>query len=542
MNHSRLRAPSSDGALLAIPPLGDATGILARNRAALTGWDYDVQGRSASVLRDRARSEVSALALAFMSEMGMRVPDSCDISTGEDPTAIPWVVTGHQPELFHPGVWVKNFAASDIARRAGGVSLNLIVDNDLPKSASISVPAVEPEGVRRIGVGFDIWPEHEVPFEDLPVSDEATFASFPGRVHEVLGTAVSDPLIDHFWALAMSRRDDLKNVGLRFARARHEIESRWDATNLEIPLSAVCRTDAFLWFLSHLLAQLPRFRTIHNQCLKDYRDSYGIRSRNHPVADLDESDGWMEAPFWAWRAENPRRRPLLTRQVGRRIELRIAGENELLAELPLAPDREACCAVEVLRELPARSVRIRTRALTTTMFARFFLGDIFLHGIGGAKYDELGDAIAERFFGVAPPTFLTLSQTLWLGLPHDPAVAETLDRVRHQRRDAEFNPDRLLVEPIPGEARRLIEAKREAISGPEETRRQRVNRCKEIRRLNRELQSFAEIQRDRLDRQLHVLQSDLITKRIATSREYSLVLHSRRRLEDSMRGLSTVIG
>ena len=41
--------------------------------------------------------------------------------------------------------------------------------------------------------------------------------------------------------------------------------------------------------------------------------------------------------------------------------------------------------------LPSRGIRLRTRALTTTLFARYVLGDLFVHGIGGAKYDELGD-------------------------------------------------------------------------------------------------------------------------------------------------------
>ena len=97
--------------------------------------------------------------------------------------------------------------------------------------------------------------------------------------------------------------------------------------------------------------------------------------------------------------------------------LRIAGEDDPLIELPLSADREACCAVERLAELAGRSVRLRTRALTTTMFCRYLLGDLFIHGIGGAKYDELGDSIARRFFAINPPGFLTLSLTLWLGLP-----------------------------------------------------------------------------------------------------------------------------
>ena len=114
------------------------------------------------------------------------------------------------------------------------------------------------------------------------------------------------------------------------------------------------------------------------------------------------------------------------------MDLRIAGEDEVLIELPLAPDREACCAVERLRELAGRCGPLAHRALTTTMFSRFLLGDLFIHGIGGAKYDELGDEIARRFFGIEPPGFLTVSMTLWLGLPCDPATPDDLagDRAR----------------------------------------------------------------------------------------------------------------
>ncbi len=223
------------------------------------------------------------------------------------------------------------------------------------------------------------------------------------------------------------------------------------------------------------------------------------------------------------------------------MELRIAGESEVLMELPLAPDREACCAVEALRELPKRSIRLRTRALTTTMFCRFLLGDLFLHGIGGAKYDELGDSIAERFFGVAPPEFLTLSQTLWLGLPFDPSIQNALDQVRHRLRDADFNPDRLLSEPIPVEARRIIEAKHRAIAGPQETRKERKFRWRELRNLNESLQSYVDDRRDSLRDRLHVIQQGLKTKRVATSREYSMVLHSGERLLAAMNELGAEI-
>ena len=77
------------------------------------------------------------------------------------------------------------------------------------------------------------------------------------------------------------------------------------------------------------------------------------------------------------------------------------------------------------------------------MFTRYLLGDLFIHGIGGAKYDELGDEIARRFFGIEPPGFLTLSLTLWLG-PARPTAASARDLASVDRalRDLLYNPDR----------------------------------------------------------------------------------------------------
>ncbi len=385
MNARRLRAPSADGALLAEPPLHEAGVQMDRNIAFLSGWDHDFQGRRASRLRPLARSQVIARAHDYLGRAGFTDRPAL---TGP-PERL--VVTGHQPELFHPGVWVKNFAAAAIARERGGIGLNLIVDNDIPKSSSIRVPHLEGGAVQVQRVDYDEW-AGEVPFEELQVRDEDRFASFPDRVRRALGGAVRDSLIDDFWPRALRRRGRIARVGERFALARREVEASWGVHNLEVPLSAVCESEAFLWFACHILAQLPRFQAAHNEELARYRARYGIRSKHHPVPALGRRDDWLEAPFWIWRAEEPRRRPLLVRQQSQSMQLRIDGEEEVLLDLPLGPDREACCAVDRLLTLPDRKLRLRTRALTTTMFARLLLGDLFLHGIGGAKYDELGDA------------------------------------------------------------------------------------------------------------------------------------------------------
>ena len=525
----RLRAPTTDGALLAEPPLGAAEQTVAANADRLARWNHDFQGRRADRLRSMARIQVLDRAAGFLRGAGLELPAG-DIKT--PPAHL--VVTGHQPELFHPGVWVKNFAAAAIGRRVGGVGLNLIVDNDLLKSPGIRVPRLVGRSLRVERVEFDEW-RGEVPYEDLVVSNEATFASFAERVRTRLPDTIVDPLIDEFWPHATGHaRRVTDRIGYRFAIARHLVERSFGANNFEVPLSALCETEAFLWFVCHLLAHLGRFQVVHNEALEGYRAVYGIRSRHHPVPDLGREGEWLEAPFWVWRHGQPRRRPLLVRPRAQTMQLRIGGEVEPLLELALSADREACCAVEQLQSLPAQGVRLRTRALTTTMFGRLLLGDLFLHGIGGAKYDELGDDIVRGFFGFEPPTYMTMSMTLWLGLGDAPGAAARLAQVDRALRDVEWKPEQWLDPSVDPQVRACVETKRAAIAGPVQSYSQRLERFLTIRRCNERMQAWVAGRREMLLAERAGVLDDARRDGVARSREFAMVLHSRRKLAEAL--------
>jgi hypothetical protein len=527
MTGRRLRAPAIDGGLLAEPPPGELAARLADNAARLAGWDHDFQGRPASWLRATVRREVLTQAQAYLRRhrlAGTSLDLDDFLRSGR-----PLIVTGHQPELFHPGVWIKNFVAHAIAGARQGVALNLIVDNDIPKSTAILVPVQVAGGMRTARVDFDRWGS-DAPFEDSRVLEEEQFQTFATRVHEAAGGLVQGPLLNEFWPKVLARRPEARTHGSRFSLARRELEAEWGVTNLEVPMSVVCQTDGFLWFVSHLLAQLPRYLQVHNAALAEYRGRHGIRSKNHPVAALADDGEWREAPFWIWRADQPRRRPLLARQHAGGIDLRIGGEDEVLMELPLSAERSACCAVERLRELAAQSIRLRTRALTTTLFSRFLLGDLFIHGIGGAKYDELGDEVSRRFLGIEPPGFLTVSMTLWLGLAGRPPVPAGVTAIDRELRDLQHNPERHLAEPVSEEIRSMIQRKREAIAGPVTSRALRAARCKVIRSCNEWLRAAVEDRRVELLGLKAQARQDLRSLRVARNREFSFVLHSAERL------------
>ena len=216
MKPHRLRAPAADGALLAAPSLSEAGTLLAANARHLGVWDHDFQGRRFSRLRPSVRTQALERARVHHLHAGLDLP--------EHPAPIERLVsTGHQPELFHPGVWVKNFAVGRLAREQRSVGLNLIVDNDIPKSASIRVPYRDGDELRARLVEFDDW-AGEVPFEDWRVRDESTFDSFPNRVYNVLKGAVADPLLRDLWPRALARRSHSPRIGqavcLRVAKSK----------------------------------------------------------------------------------------------------------------------------------------------------------------------------------------------------------------------------------------------------------------------------------------------------------------------------------
>ena len=124
----------------------------------------------------------------------------------------------------------------------------------------------------------------------------------------------------------------------------------------------------------------------------------------------------------------------IVRQTRTAVKLLLTDRQDINARLSLTDQGDAGRAVEQLAELARRGVKIRSRALVTTLWARLVLGDLFIHGIGGGNYDLVTDRIIERFFHRKPPGFMILSATLHLPItvpsPTDRGVGR--GRVRDQ--------------------------------------------------------------------------------------------------------------
>jgi hypothetical protein len=484
LEYRRLRTPREHGATLVEPPLASVPELLAASQTGRQRYSYDVQGRSLAILAAEAR-------LAFLAAARRYTSSYRDIAAPS--TADRILLAGHQPQLFHVGVWFKNFVLARLAREERAVAVNLVIDSDTLKEASLRVPGgtvVEPIAAP---VPFDAVTA-ELPFEGRAIRDRELFAGFGRRAAATIAPLVSEPLVRRFWPMVLERSRHTDNLGACLSQARHQLEGEWGLATLELPQSQVCGLGAFNWFTAHLLAQLPRFRKVYNDALGEYRRAQRVRGANRPVPDLAVDGPWLEAPFWVWTDADPRRRRVFALRQGGAV---VFGDRiGLRVELPLTSEGDATTAVDRLAELPARGIHLRTRALTTTLFARLFLGDLFLHGIGGAMYDRLTDLLIGRFFGLEPTPFIVVSATWKLPIARDRGDAEEAGPIAQTLRDMEYHPERFLTRSVAaepnGEVALTIAAKRRWIA-TEATAANARGRCHAIRDANRILrQALAE--------------------------------------------------
>ena len=90
--HERQKPPVGHGEVLCSPPFAEWAALIERNARAVTAWPERLRA-----LRERARAETIAEAIRFSAAIG--------VTGGPFRPDAPIVMTGHQPELFHPGVW-----------------------------------------------------------------------------------------------------------------------------------------------------------------------------------------------------------------------------------------------------------------------------------------------------------------------------------------------------------------------------------------------------------------------------------------------------
>ncbi len=440
-------------------------------------------------------------------------------------------VTGHQPEFIHPGVWAKHIVADRAARAADGMAINLVVDNDAPRNTNLTVPEVTGEGL-----AVSTIPSGELragcAYEQVARLSDDGVKRFRAAVERALGDRFQASQMPTFFAALAASSESTSWVD-QVVSARRAVEHRFDVSVDDRRVSDVWCSPLIV----DMLARSAQFVSSYNAALAKYRTIHRVRGTLRPIPDLHVTADRVEIPLWAYRGDQPRQRVYAATQRG---VVTLFAEDTQIGVVPPSHLRSCEALAALLADLG--DWRLRPRALTLTIWARLFLADMFVHGIGGAKYDRISDFIIADYYGVTPPHMACVSATLHLDLPAPPPVGDGAQRARLALRDLHFNPQRHGV--TGDDVDSLV------VDRAEYVRRSLDLRTRSPRDRRGRREAFARI-RD-VSRRILVARSDLLPEyerrlaqaeressqgRIARSREYFFGLYNDNRLRELMAAL-----
>lgn len=563
MKNITYEVPKRNRDVFLYPALDRIPEFILENRHKIQGYKFEINGIPFQVLRDKTRMEVLRQAVCYTngiksllrkdkSGLCLYVRNSTQKKISrlvtqdklcineltldyESVKNIPIVQTGHEPILYHPGIWVKNYLTQYLVKKlGGGIGVNMIVDNDACNMGFMYVPILS-EKSASVGKVALVRNKDYVAYEEIVFDDFGIIHQFKGEVINLLSknilredikTTMEDmqdmfgQFINRIGEYYQQGCSDM--VGLLTA-ARRSLEEDYGIDNLEMPVSRMCGTDGFYHFLLHILFEAERFAKIYNEKLAEYRRIHKIRSKANPLPDLNISRDSIEIPFWVWRAGGQRAKCYM---VNEGEDIKITDGAEVLVTLKKGDD--VINNITRLKILTEAGIKIRPRAITTTMFSRLFFADVFIHGIGGAKYDTITDEIIKEFFGIDPPGFVTISATLYVPLDAYDLDIKVLQELLRTVRDMRYNPEQYASKETqrePAFMNRVREKQRllkmMTVGNADEKRRY----FSQIKELNKLMITQINPELKKKQKEIRIVRDKLVYNEVVRFREYPVCLY-----------------
>jgi len=507
---SNLGVPVADGEIVTSPRRSEWPTLVARNRSRAAAWDFRVAGLPVALMRVAARQEMLAAGAGFSARLG--VPVSAPGEADE-----PIVATGHQPDLYHPGVWVKDFLLDQVAREVGATGVDIVVDTDGFDAVAITTPCLKPN-IQRCTTLLARGSATAC-YALTPVPDAEELDAACAAVSEALSTLGDSAVVSVFSAFCEELRgaaSDAENLAELVTFARRRFEARAGTGYLEVPITEFARSEPFARFLVDMALDAERFCSAYNTELEHYRALTKTRSAAQPFPNLGADAHSRELPLWHVGSQH---RDSVWAEEGSGGAVRLVAGGRTIVELPREPDR----AVEALRSSGAL---IAPKALALTLYVRMFTCDLFIHGTGGGRYDRVTDGVIRRYFGVEPPAFVVATATMHL--PHSAELVreEDVSAAKERLNRLEHNPDVLLGEvefSSEGEREAALELAAEkkalvtAIGQPDADRKAIGIRIREV---NTELAGALEPLKRQYQAELSALEEGLTASDVLTDRTY----------------------
>ena len=424
--------------------------ILEENEKILSQYSFKILNQPFQTIRKRSRKNILREAFKFSSKF--------DSSLERKINFIPQFIiqTGHQPVFFHPGIWMKNILLDALLKSFHSdkykcLGLNIILDNDVIKDLSLFLPVCSDSGHLKLEETDFFSASQGIPFEERPLPTLEQINKFTENISNKLKPLRNKKILTNFLNFSQCLENSFhfcnqnynnSNFGEFLGMSRRFYESEINPIYLELPFSRICNSDEFLSFFLEIIKNIEVFSRIYNDRLDEYRKFFRIKNQANPCPNLEIKKNLIEAPFWII-CNKGERRSLYILKEDNKVNL----YNDFMGKILTFNKDDSELLKKLKFNLTEMGLKIRPKALLLTLYNRLFISDLFIHGLGGAKYDQVTDEIIKEFFKVEPPRFLTTSCTLLLDFKEASNTSNLkVFTLKKKIRDLEFNPERYLRE------------------------------------------------------------------------------------------------
>ena len=370
------------------PPYGEWSEILSANLSMLEGVNQ--------LARQEIRSEVFVKAQRYTAELVIRALKSgiqiAPIPNDDRPDSAV-IMTGHQPIIYHSGLLIKEQLLVQAADNLSAIPVNVIIDTDAGDAGKVTWPVIR-NGELAIQQGSLVRGEGAL-FIEQQVAAKPQLIELFSRIRDDLREAKLDKAarsVEQVEKLYLALAGEPISVANSIVR-----RSITGHLPLEIPLSVISALPAVQRWLLAIVKDGARCAATYNQTLDAYRLSHKIKNGANPFPNMKIEGDTIELPLW--RINRAGRYPIVLKG-GEPFEL-ANGET-------LAP-----------------------RGGIVTLLLRGYCSELFIHGLGGARYDLFVDEFALRYLRDSLPRFVVASRTRHLFPEKVEEISQALELKQH---------------------------------------------------------------------------------------------------------------
>jgi len=230
-----------------------------------------------------------------------------------------------------------------------------------------------------------------------------------------------------------------------------------------LPVSRMSESKSFFEFVVSIAINARCFIQIYNKAILEQIQANPHNTiRTIKLLKNEDKDKSFELPFWLVSSSGQRYSLQIT--IGKGNNIKFGTNSTVLGEIDSSNRDEKARQLE--NAMAKHNYHLRPKAITLTLFARLYLANWFIHGVGGGSYETITDFIIERYYKINKPHFGVATGSMVLPLEsYSDYIPSTSAQLKSQLRKLKFNPEKFIIKTLRGKKsiQLLIEKKKKLI-------------------------------------------------------------------------------